>query len=249
MNWAHNVGLITPYIVKIETPDGHGTGFLYFYNENRILCAIATAAHVVSHADKWQQPIRILRYQPAEVAFLKESERAILINWGTDSAVIIFLSNKLTFPTTLIPLLPSGASIDIGEEVAWLGFPAIEPNNLCFFSGNISARQESRNAYLIDGVAIHGVSGGPVIYKKNNRREMSIQIVGTVNAYQASRAGGDALPGLLIAQDVSHFHSVISTVNSIDEANRQKIKYNESQQQQIEQDPEKQRSKGKETTE
>jgi len=42
MNWDEIVAKITPYIVKIETPQGHGTGFLRMYNEDRSMCGIAT---------------------------------------------------------------------------------------------------------------------------------------------------------------------------------------------------------------
>jgi hypothetical protein len=35
MNWNSIVDKLTPYIVKIETPAGHGTGFLCFYNADR----------------------------------------------------------------------------------------------------------------------------------------------------------------------------------------------------------------------
>ena len=56
-----------------------------------------------------------------------------------------------------------------------------------------------------------------------------IQIVGTVSAYQANRATGEALPGLLIAQDVSHFHDVASRIQSINEANKKKAEFEESQ--------------------
>ena len=45
-----------------------------------------------------------------------------------------------------------------------IGFPTIEPYKLCFFSGSISAGRDDDSAYLIDGVAINGVSGGPVFY-------------------------------------------------------------------------------------
>ena len=48
-----------------------------------------------------------------------------------------------------------GSVIDIGSEIGWLGFPSVAPHDLCFFSGNISARQEYRKAYLVDGVAIN----------------------------------------------------------------------------------------------
>lgn len=38
---------VTSVVVKIETPSGHGTGFLCLYNEPRTFCGIATAYHVV----------------------------------------------------------------------------------------------------------------------------------------------------------------------------------------------------------
>jgi hypothetical protein len=90
----------------------------------------------------------------------------------------------------------------------------------------VSARQEFRKAYLIDGVAINGVSGGPVLYMTETE---GVQIVGTVSQYRANRATGEALPGLLIAQDVSHFHDVLNHVRSIDEANIKKRELEEAQ--------------------
>jgi hypothetical protein len=107
----------------------------------------------------------------------------------------------------------------VGAEVGWLGFPAVAPYSLCFFSGNISARQEWRHAYLIDGVAINGVSGGPVMYSTEAE---GVQIVGSISAYVSNRATGEALPGLAIARDVSYLHDSISNIKSLDEANIQK---------------------------
>jgi hypothetical protein len=72
------------------------------------------------------------------------------------------------------------------------------------------------HAYLIDGVAINGVSGGPVFYHTGSE----VQIVGVISAYVANRATGDTLPGLSIAQDVAHFHSVDLRVKSLDEMQR-----------------------------
>jgi len=36
MNWDQVVQKVTPYIVKIETPTGYGTGFLSFYNTDKV---------------------------------------------------------------------------------------------------------------------------------------------------------------------------------------------------------------------
>ena len=124
----------------------------------------------------------------------------------------------LDFPVDPIPLLRANIALPLGTEVGWLGFPALVPDKLCFFSGNISARYEERHAYLIDGVAINGVSGGPVVYSTPTE---GTQIVGTISAYAANRATGETLPGLSIAQDVSHFHDTIVRVKSIDEEIRQ----------------------------
>jgi hypothetical protein len=225
MNWDQVVKTVAPHVVKIETPSGHGTGFLFLYNEAHTWCGIATAEHVVSYADDWQQPIKI--YPPSgNHLFLSPEDRVIYRDWKTDSAVILFLKGNFQLPELPVALLPMGQLIDIGAEVGWLGFPSVAPQSLCFFSGNISAHQSFRNAYLIDGVAINGVSGGPVMYLTETD---GVQIVGTVSAYSANRATGEALPGLAIAQDVSHFHDVANHVQSIDEANRKKQEFENQQ--------------------
>lgn len=219
MNWDDVVQKVTPYIVKIETPEGSGSGFLLSYNENRLWCTVATALHVVSNADNWQQPIKIHNYNFSKTAFLTVNQRVILTNYTSDSAVIFFESGQLELPNDLIPLRPLDIRLNIGAEVGWLGYPAIEPYSLCFFSGNVSARRDDLKAYLIDGVAINGVSGGPVIYSTTTD---GVQFVGVMTAYRANRASGAPLPGLSFAQDVSHFHGVIQQIRSIDEANRKK---------------------------
>ena len=226
MNWDQVVKKFAPHVLKIETPSGHGTGFLFLYNDTNTWCGIATAEHVVAHADDWQQPIKIHHPHSGKTIFLKQDERVIYRDLKTDSAVILFFKGDLQLPESPVALLPMGNLIDIGAEVGWLGFPSIAPYNLCFFSGNISAHQEYRNAYLIDGVAINGVSGGPVLHLTGTD---GVQIVGTVSAYSANRATGEALPGLAIAQDVSHFHDIANRVHSIDEANRKKAEFEAAQ--------------------
>ncbi len=219
MNWDEIVERVAPSIVKIETPRGHGTGFLCFYNEDKNLCGIATASHVVEHADDWQEPLRIMHLTSKTTQFVKDVDRVIWTERSKDSAVIVTNIGDLQLPESPIPLLPVERRLPIGIEVGWLGYPALAEYTLCFFSGNISAWQDWRNAYLVDGVAINGVSGGPVIYSTPTD---GVQIVGSISAYRANRATGEALPGLSIAQDVSHFQESTSRIKTIDEANRQK---------------------------
>ncbi len=234
MNWDDSIQKINPHVVKIETPTGYGTGFLAFYNNDNTWCGIATAAHVVNHADVWQQPIRIMSESSESPRFLKSDERVIYLDHSTDSAVILFLKNEFELPERPIALIPTNDACGIGNDVGWLGYPAIEPNSLCFFSGTVSARQLTRKAYLIDGVAINGVSGGPVFHCPS---PSMVQIIGCVSAYHANRVTGEALPGLLRAQDVSHFNEVTEFVRSIDEAREKKQEFEEAQREKFEVNP------------
>lgn len=218
MDWNQIVERVPPHIVKIETPRGHGTGFLCLYNDDKSLVGIATAYHVVEQADRWQEPMRI-EYGNSEVIFLKESDRIIYPDTANDSAVILFSTEQLVLPSEPIELLPIETRLPIGVEVGWIGYPGIGPQILCFFSGNVSARDESRHTYLIDGVAINGVSGGPVLYSTPTD---GVKIVGTISAYMVNRNTGEALPGLSVAQDVSHFHATVSRIRSLDEAKKQR---------------------------
>jgi hypothetical protein len=228
MNWGAAITTVSPHVVRIETPSGWGTGFLAFYNHDHSWCGVATAAHVVSHADEWQQPIRVRTADLSNPRFLKENERIIFVDHATDSAVMFFVKGNLQLPEVPVTLMPTDVPCSIGSDVGWLGFPTIEPQILCFFAGTISASQSARKAYLIDGVAINGVSGGPVFHCPTSQGP---QIIGCVSAYHANRATGEALPGLLRAQDVSHFHAVAQQIQSWDAAAAQKQEFDEAQKQ------------------
>ncbi|MCP2210605.1 S1 family peptidase [Bradyrhizobium diazoefficiens] len=226
MNWEAAINIVQEHVVRIETPTGYGTGFLAFYNHDAAWCGVATAAHVVSHADEWQQPIKVRNVASPEPKFLTPTDRIIFVDHSNDSAVVLFVKGDFQLPQIPIGLMPPGQPESIGIDVGWLGYPNIEPNTLCFFAGTVSARQEARKGYLIDGVAINGVSGGPVFHCPSPGE---VQIIGCVSAYHANRATGEALPGLLRAQDVSHFRGVAERIRNIDEANAQKQAFEEEQ--------------------
>lgn len=129
-----------------------------------------------------------------------------------DSAVILFPVSDLELPAEPLPMIAADRVLKVGAGVGWLGFPSIARGTLCFFNGTVSAQQE--DAYFIDGVAINGVSGGPVF----NIYEKGVRIIGTISSYYPNFAQSGTLPGLLFAQDVTHFHDSIAWVRSIDEA-------------------------------
>ena len=227
MNWDRAIKVVTPHVVKISTPTGYGTGFLSFYNHDSRWCGIATAAHVVSHADEWQQPIRITHPHSKTTEFRTENDRVIMLDHIADSAIVLCLKGELQLPEVPIALLPMSEPCGLGVDIGWLGFPAIEPSALCFFAGTVSARLEGMRAYLIDGVAINGVSGGPVFHCPRLRQ--GCRSLALVAAYHANRVTGETLPGLLRAQDVSHFHGVAATIRNIDEANAKKAEFEAAQ--------------------
>jgi hypothetical protein len=162
MNWDQVVGNITPHVVQLDTPDRSGTGFLCLYNDNHQWAGIATAAHVVHLAEQQQQPIRILA--STKNTLLPPDQRIIFLDTAADAAVLL-VPNSLGFPQKLVPLLPSSVSLPVGSSVGWVGFPSVAKNTLCFFAGTISAVETAATLrYLIDGVAINGVSGGPILH-------------------------------------------------------------------------------------
>lgn len=101
-----------------------------------------------------------------------------------------------------------------GVEVGWLGFPAVRRADLCFFRGTVSAYIENEHSYLVDGVAINGVSGGPVFSLGFQQAEL----IGLVSAYMPNRATGETLPGLAVVRDVEDLHAAADKFKDFAEA-------------------------------
>lgn len=173
--------------------------------------------HAVELADKWQTPIGKHVHGSANPEWLKQGDQEIFPDSKGDSAMILLPHRDLSLPQDPIELFPVETALPVGTEVGWIGYPAVF--DLCFFSGRISGSigdfGSGRHAYLIDVVAISGVSGGPVIVKSER---WGTRIIGSISAYYVNRAKGEALPGLSVAQDVSHLHTTLSHIKSFEEA-------------------------------
>jgi Trypsin-like peptidase domain len=206
---------------------GFGTGFLFAHNKDSSVAAITTASYVVVTALDWRQPVKIWHPRSKKTVYLEQDDRAAWVDRKHDAATILVTSKIFKFPPDVLPLVPERKIKRIGSEVAWLGFPHLEKSKICFFSGAISAHVGAGDSYLIDGVAINGVSGGPVFDDAGK----TPQLVGVVSAYVASRRWGESLPGLLQAQDLTPFHDTIKRLKSIDEA----IEQEQEQQKRVEQ--------------
>jgi len=210
--WHDIVEMLTPYIVRIWTPQESGTGFFVSISKNTPLCAVATAGHVINHAHYWEEPIRIEHIASGKTLLLRQADRVVNTQPQTDTAAIIFERKDLTVPSDGLPLAPKATHLKPGVEIGWLGFPAIPHANLCFFSGRISAWVEPEDAYLVDGVAINGVSGGPAFIANNK------MLVGVVSAYIPNRATGEPLPGLAVVRGVTQYHDLTQSFATLDQA-------------------------------
>lgn len=213
MNWHTITESVEKYIIRIETESGGGTGFLFGYNTTGTLAAIATAAHVIDHAHRWRKPIRLVHHATGQELFLPFTDRVIFLDRERDSASILVNASALPFERETLPYIDAREFRRVGVEVAWLGFPAVAYPELCFFTGCISAFIMRLNSYLVDGVAINGVSGGPVF---SPLQDGTPEIIGLVSAYLPNTAGDT--PGLLRAQDISALDQALKQLHSFEEA-------------------------------
>ena len=215
LTWQDAFQLVAPYVVKISTPRGSGTGFVFGYTGNRDFCGIATAAHVIEGSHGWEEPIRIQHHQSGKVTLTRPGERVVRLDEGIDTAAIVVRRGDFPLPEAVLDLIPSGKILRVGIEVGWLGFPALAPNSLCFFSGRTSCWLKDQGAYLVDGVAINGVSGGPAFHLVTDG---TVQLIGVVSAYIPNRATGESLPGLSVVRHVSQFQQLLKAFQSLEEA-------------------------------
>lgn len=204
--WNSVIDGVSPYIVSIDTPLGHSTGFLCGRNASGTVCGIVAAYDVMERAVEKEQPVCITHYESGETTMLNSSDRIIFPDplRETSCALIALSGGRLPFPRHDLPLL--AGRLNTGDEVVWLGLPRQDPERLCFFTGRISAWMDHRDAYLLDGVGVNGISGGPVATVFPGGR---IGIVGAITASLANRAAGNVIPGLSLAEDIQHFQDLI----------------------------------------
>src|SRR4051812_21715232 len=135
MEWHEGISALQPHLVHISTPRGSGTGWLVSTSKTTDLCAIATAAHVVDHAHYWEMPIRILHPSSGRSVLLKPDDRAIYLDQAIDSAAIVINRGDFPLPADPLKLFDAGYYLKAGNEIGWMGFPAVHPSHACFFSG------------------------------------------------------------------------------------------------------------------
>jgi hypothetical protein len=219
-DWSVALEIIKKHTFKILTPRGSGTGFLLTKRAGDV-CGIATALHVIDHANQWEEPIKLINAASKSEVILHQSERFIFPNTKTDCALILFQRGSLKTEDEPPPLAPKDKALKPGLQIGWAGYPAVAPNEFCFFTGNISCFLAEFGSYLVDGVAINGVSGGPafVTFEK-----WHLVVIGIVSAYIPSRAGGETLPGVCFITGIYPFHDFIKGIVSLEQARDKALK-------------------------
>jgi hypothetical protein len=193
--WSEAVNRIAPITFRIYAGDKAGTAFIVSLagskdNQSAIL---ATAWHVVEEAASRPIDVQIVSSDRRKI-FDTRSDEMRLQQIGTaanDTGLILLKSMKpIIEPNQLVPILDFHSMIMRGTEVGWVGFPGLVEPELCFFHGHVSGFLNEPPTYLIDGVAINGVSGGPVFDDR-------CHLIGLVSAYLPNRVNKQTtLPGM-----------------------------------------------------
>lgn len=218
MEWWEAVETVKPHVVQISTPRGSASGFFISASSTTGICAVATAAHVVGESNWWEEPIRLYHPASGESRILRHGERAIHVRYEMDTAAILFDRHDFPFPSAPLDTIPEGHFLKVGNEIGWIGFPAVSPLDMCFFMGRISAWVDHEHMYLVDGVTINGVSGGPTFAVLAQQR---LTLIGVVSAYIPNVATGEKLPGLSVVKDVKQFQELARQFKNLDDAARQ----------------------------
>ncbi len=229
ITWQQAMRKIEEKIFKIKTPRGHGTGFhLGNFGKRNSLCAVATALHVVDDEHDWDGAIKLEHHLSGRTMLFKAGQRTIFPYPKSDLAIIVFTRpSDFEIPDISFERLDPTKALRPGVEVGWCGFPGLMSEKLCFFHGYISCYINQDQGYLVDGVAINGVSGGPVIYLNKNTNEPIL--VGAITAYVANRATRDTLPGVSMIADISPFEETIKFLKTLSEVKVEAEKQQEEQ--------------------
>lgn len=213
--WATALETLSKYTFKVLTPQVTGTAFMLTRENPRRVVGIATAYHVINHAHAWEEPIKLLHTSTAHQIVLRHDERYVFTDPKRDIAVIMFQNKSLKLPDTELTLVPEDKHMRPGIPIGWAGYPMVAPNHFSFFSGTISCFLPDEFSYLVDGVAINGVSGSPAFSVLPGN---VIHLVGVVSAYIPNRTTGESLPGVCFVVGMHSFYKFIKQIKSVEEA-------------------------------
>jgi hypothetical protein len=204
LRWDEAVDRVSRCVVRLHAGTSAGTGFVIGIGRDKqtgsSYATIATALHVLQPLVGTPDELEIVSVD-MNTAFSSATDQIGFYPLGEityDTALAVVRTGApLVSENELLPLLPSESMLARGSEIGWLGFPGITKPELCFFHGHISGYLADPPAYLVDGVAINGVSGGPVF---DNRAH----VIGLVSAYLPNRIDQNTtLPGVMVVVSIN----------------------------------------------
>lgn len=202
--WDKVVDRISPSVFQLQAGQSAGTAFVVSVavgNEGACFhTMLATAWHVIEPAAGTNATFRLISSDKKRVHDSDTDEFAFhpLGDAVFDTALVaVKTTAPLIEQSQLLPILPWHSMIARGGDVGWLGFPGIVGSELCFFKGVVSGYLNDPPTYLIDGVAVNGVSGGPAFDDRTH-------LMGLVSAYIPNQLNSEmTLPGLAAVIPIS----------------------------------------------
>jgi hypothetical protein len=198
MPWDRVFERVEKNVFRLYAGQSAGTCFVVSVastpNKRSSFAILATAWHVVEGLIGTDQCITLVSAD--KTATLTEDAAGFgIARVGPevfDTALLIAETcTPLRAPEELLPLLPSDSMMARGAQIGSLGFPGICEHELCFFHGVVSGYLSSPPTYLVDGVAVNGVSGGPAFDDRAH-------VIGLVSSYIPNRIDEHTtLPGLM----------------------------------------------------
>ncbi|MBN2321287.1 MAG: trypsin-like peptidase domain-containing protein [Acidobacteria bacterium] len=198
LRWDEVVDRVLPLVYRVYAGNFVGTAFIVsiarslpkgYYG-----AIFATALHVLVPAAQAGDSIALVSEDHSKRFTSQEDDIRVQPLGDTvhDTVLLMVVSRKMVVEESeLLPMLPWESMLARGADIGWLGFPDVFEPEVCFFHGHVSGYQHKPPTYLVDGVAIGGVSGGPAF---DNRAH----IIGLVSAYIPNRVDGTTiLPGVL----------------------------------------------------
>ena len=197
LSWPNAVDKVARWTFRILVAGSSGTGVAIGIGQLKGQkphgIAIVTARHVVSAIGPGSS--LTLENETGSYEFASEDVRFYGLDLPElDTALIQVISEKqIISQDMLCHVVPVESMLRVGASVGWLGYPFLSDFNRCFFQGVISGYHKGLPAYYVDGVAIHGVSGGPLF-------DDHAQIYGFVSSYIPNRTDPSAtMPGIMTA--------------------------------------------------
>lgn len=195
--WDQVIDRVAKCVFSIEAGDSAGSAFLVTLGRNEqagtFHAMLATAWHVLADLKQGEGTLQLKSWGRGRT-YSDNSHRMGFMRLGPEvfDTGVVYVEDRepVVEIADLLPLFPSDSVLARGSSIGWLGFPAIAEPELCFFKGTISGYLNDPPTYLADGVAINGVSGGPVFDDR-------CHLIGLVSAYIPNRVDGNiVLPGL-----------------------------------------------------